>query len=113
MKIKGHPHVRPVRKELRDLWYKNLKEILKLLMLTQTDLAKEIGSSRQTVVKFLNRDDEHLTGMHFLATMHAILKLIDDASDYAHPDKVEVEEAWRLYTEIQKEYVVRGLFDSV
>ena len=95
-----------IRVELSRIWRRNVIHILDRMDILHQELAERCGLKRSSITTMLTREDYHLTGIQFLATMYVIRQMIAEA-DLPNPDKRELLDC---LNEIENDYQANGLF---
>lgn len=68
-----------IRIDLVKMWRTNVADILSILHYTRADLAKALGTSRQTVSNIFNNPDYYMTAVQFLGSIYGLRELIDQS----------------------------------
>lgn len=95
-----------IRVELSRIWRKNVIHILDEMGILHQELAERCGLKRSSITTMLTREDYHLTGIQFLATIRAIRDMIMD-SNIPDLDRCKLLE---YLNEIENDYQENGLF---
>lgn len=104
-----------VREDLAKLWQTNVRAILEILGVRQTDFARELGVSRQSVTTMLTREDRRLTKIQYMATMYILKRMLSELVDamdrdiYTEDSERRIFWATGYYSQIIRDEKEKGL----